>query len=906
MPISYEQLQGARLEDLEASPELTSTFGQLYGYDGGKLLSYYKSGYRSFDADKAYTLSNRGGFNFGELETRYNRYSNWNNPLNQTDYAAAQTERESGLSEINKLEGYYRNLGLDPSTISELQRYKTGFGSVAGGGTTSIQAAQEAQPTAPAVSQPGYTIQASGGPNGPPPGATYITSPAGLEGLTEDQIWREPGTGKIYRLSEGMTKISGPSGLQGLTEDQIWRDANGDIYRKPSLDERLPGESVTDYAERVGSSVGTEGGSPAAGTSEAYREQLKEQIKDELLPDGGLPDAPNTADERIRLRREQGIINDEQDLSDLRNESRLAQEEMRQFKATSGQGMTEYGRLGAVSEKERNLSFRLEGLALREQSLVERINSKNSYINQVMQDQQFDYQTGMQRWNIEFQTNAKVNELVNSQLDQEQQDNLSFLTTTANLMKESGLPYDQWDPAMKASTEAASMRLGWPKTFFKSVFSNVAPDEKILQTFLQDNPQGGKDAYSIVQKADGTTTIIKASGGLPASAVAQSQGSLKTSTVDVGGRMLVIDEYGNTIKDLGPSKTGLEMESDLEKEAARETSSENQSNLVISAVEEAIGLIEPTSKLGPLGRVVASKVPGTKSFDLAKVIDTIKANLGFDALQKMRDQSPTGGALGAISDREIGLLQATVASLDIGQSTDQLEAKLNDIKTHYGNWQNAVTQAAAGKNSSAISEAMSSYGPDEVIKGLSSKPGATGTMIDVSRALGIPDQEYVKRAGELGRDATKIWDWLKGKVQEAEGVSAADTNAETRRVANAIGQFESGGNYKALGPVLKSGSYKGDRAYGKYQVMGKNIPSWTKEALGRSMTPAQFLADKKAQDAVAEYRMGKLLAQGYSVEDIASIWFSGQPLSKAKGKRDQLGTSVPQYVKRVRSIYNQG
>lgn len=138
------------------------------------------------------------------------------------------------------------------------------------------------------------------------------------------------------------------------------------------------------------------------------------------------------------------------------------------------------------------------------------------------------------------------------------------------------------------------------------------------------------------------------------------------------------------------------------------------------------------------------------------------------------------------------------------------------------------------------------------------------------------------------------------------GSAAAGTPAEAKRVASAIGQFESGGNYKALGPILNSGSYKGDRAYGKYQVMGKNIPSWTKEALGKSLTPQQFLADPRAQDAVAEYRMGKLLAQGYGVEDIASIWFSGQPLAKAGNRRDQLGTSVPQYARNVRAIYNRG
>lgn len=45
----------------------------------------------------------------------------------------------------------------------------------------------------------------------------------------------------------------------------------------------------------------------------------------------------------------------------------------------------------------------------------------------------------------------------------------------------------------------------------------------------------------------------------------------------------------------------------------------------------------------------------------------------------------------------------------------------------------------------------------------------------------------------------------------------------------AISNIESGGKYDALGPVTQAG----DRAYGRYQVMGQNIPAWTKEVLGQ-------------------------------------------------------------------------
>lgn len=45
-------------------------------------------------------------------------------------------------------------------------------------------------------------------------------------------------------------------------------------------------------------------------------------------------------------------------------------------------------------------------------------------------------------------------------------------------------------------------------------------------------------------------------------------------------------------------------------------------------------------------------------------VNTVKANLGFAELKKMRDESPTGGALGQVAVQELEMLQSTVASLD--------------------------------------------------------------------------------------------------------------------------------------------------------------------------------------------------------------------------------------------------
>jgi hypothetical protein len=72
-----------------------------------------------------------------------------------------------------------------------------------------------------------------------------------------------------------------------------------------------------------------------------------------------------------------------------------------------------------------------------------------------------------------------------------------------------------------------------------------------------------------------------------------------------------------------------------------------------------------------------SKIPGTPAYDLSQTLDTLLASAGFDTLQEMRVNSPTGGALGSVTERELALLQATWGSLQQSQSKEQFEANLD-------------------------------------------------------------------------------------------------------------------------------------------------------------------------------------------------------------------------------------
>lgn len=142
---------------------------------------------------------------------------------------------------------------------------------------------------------------------------------------------------------------------------------------------------------------------------------------------------------------------------------------------------------------------------------------------------------------------------------------------------------------------------------------------------------------------------------------------------------------------------------------------------------------------------------------------------------------------------------------------------------------------------------------------------------------------------------------LGGAVPAAAApVASAAPVSAPGNAASAIASIESGGAYDKLGPVTPSG----DRAYGKYQVMGANIPEWTKTHLGQAMTPDQYLASPQAQDAVFNGQFGQY-AQKYGPEGAAKAWFAGEKGMNNPNAKDQLGTSVQAYADRFSKAYGQ-
>jgi hypothetical protein len=81
-------------------------------------------------------------------------------------------------------------------------------------------------------------------------------------------------------------------------------------------------------------------------------------------------------------------------------------------------------------------------------------------------------------------------------------------------------------------------------------------------------------------------------------------------------------------------------------------------------------------------RAVQGVTPGeaNPTIDFDQALGQIKALIGFDELNAMRQASPTGGALGQVSERELAYLQSVAGALDPNQTEQAFRAQLAKVK----------------------------------------------------------------------------------------------------------------------------------------------------------------------------------------------------------------------------------
>lgn len=163
------------------------------------------------------------------------------------------------------------------------------------------------------------------------------------------------------------------------------------------------------------------------------------------------------------------------------------------------------------------------------------------------------------------------------------------------------------------------------------------------------------------------------------------------------GMMVQRDEAGNVIG-MAPIPGGpaaQEAEANARAAEANQQQSERYGNVVVEDIDRAVAAIEadPALTTGLVGQWMAG-IGGTPANRVNNLLDTVKANAGFDRLQAMRDASPTGGALGAVSERELTLLNSAIGSLEQSNTAEDLTYNLKRVQRIYDEIINGPEAAA--------------------------------------------------------------------------------------------------------------------------------------------------------------------------------------------------------------------
>ena len=103
------------------------------------------------------------------------------------------------------------------------------------------------------------------------------------------------------------------------------------------------------------------------------------------------------------------------------------------------------------------------------------------------------------------------------------------------------------------------------------------------------------------------------------------------------------------------------------------------SNILVQDANRALEILEsvPWSTGSWFGKL--KHVPGSAAYELDQLLQSVRSNVSFEKLQAMRAASPTGGALGNVSNQELAMLEAAVGTLRTDVPTHILADNLKRV-----------------------------------------------------------------------------------------------------------------------------------------------------------------------------------------------------------------------------------
>jgi len=303
---------------------------------------------------------------------------------------------------------------------------------------------------------------------------------------------------------------------------------------------------------------------------------------------------------------------------------------------------------------------------------------------------------------------------------------------------------------------------------------------------------------------------------------------------------------------------------------------------------------------------------GTAATTVRGLLDTIGGNIAFDRLQKMRAESPTNGALGNVTERELDMLKSSVAPIGQGMADTDFQAGLDDVIRSYINVYGKIggdpyklAEVLGPTNFEQFSDLITAWRPlpedEQLLTQYVNQARADGTFSPAdyaaymaqayTRATGRkPERDFVERAVDEGLS-------LGQSADPVGGFDFTPADAETRRkaaeYAGAAAPTETGWGEAIGGGLMMLPESTADLAADTVRALTLELPD-TIDGVVKIVGGATGLSENtEAWDAVKAYytdRYGSAEGFKYALKtdpaavlaDIAGLATGGATLA-AKG-----------------------
>src|SRR5690606_12097167 len=104
---------------------------------------------------------------------------------------------------------------------------------------------------------------------------------------------------------------------------------------------------------------------------------------------------------------------------------------------------------------------------------------------------------------------------------------------------------------------------------------------------------------------------------------------------------------------------------------------------VLQDIGRAINIVNNEKFATGWGSAVFKRVPDTSAKELEGLMESIRSNVSIDQLNRMRAQSPTGGAVANVSEGEHKRLMSMLGNLDTTQNRAVLDMNLKRLWNVY-------------------------------------------------------------------------------------------------------------------------------------------------------------------------------------------------------------------------------